>query len=92
MPGEVCDEAWDVVAAGAQRGDREVNDVEPVEEVLAEPAGGHLDGEIPIRRRDHLNVDGDRPGRPDGRHLALLQRAKELRLEVERHLPDLVEK
>jgi hypothetical protein len=88
---EVVDEERDVVQAVAQRRHLDVHDVQPVEEVVAEPAGTHLGGQVAVRRRDHADVDGDREARADRRHLALLDGAQELRLQRERYLGDLVE-
>src|SRR5690606_19850070 len=44
-----------------------------------------------VRRRDHARVDADRARTADGLDLAVLQRAQELRLQIDRQLADLVE-
>src|SRR6478672_10892305 len=48
-------------------------------------------GEVAVRRRDDANVDTNRGRAPDALELLLLQDAKQLRLQVESHLADLVE-
>ena len=48
--------------------------------------------ECSIGRRDHARVDANRGGAADGLDLAVLQRAEELGLQVDRQLADLVEK
>ena len=56
------------------------DDVEPVVQVGAEPAGGDLGGEVLVRRRDHPRLERDRPGRADRQDLLVLDRAEQLRL------------
>src|ERR1041385_3855690 len=81
-----------VRAAGAQRWNRNMHDVDSVEEISTEPRLVDSTLEIAIRRGDesrverHFRVSAERP------HGALLEGAKELRLQFERHLTDLVEK
>src|SRR5689334_6334777 len=69
----------------------DVDDVEPVEEILAEPAFTNVGVEIPIRRSDDAYVDPDRLDAADPLELLLLQCAQELHLHARRDLPDLVE-
>jgi len=44
-----------------------------------------------VRGRDHAHVDAHRLRGADGEHLALLQRAQQLRLQIGRQVADLVE-
>src|SRR5690606_35626463 len=60
-------------------------------EVLAETPGLDLLGEVAVGRRDHAHVDLDRLVRADAPDLALLERAQELRLQIEAQLAELVE-
>ena len=87
-PGEI----GHVAGAGAQRRNRDREDVEPVEQVLAEAARLHEFDQVLVGRRDQADVDLDRAARADRIDLALLQRAQELDLGVERQFADLVEK
>ena len=66
-------------------------DVQPVIEVFAEAALGHLLGQIAVGGRDDAHVDLDRALGADRIDLALLQRAQQLDLHVERQLADLVQ-
>ena len=79
------------VRALAQRRHLERDDVEPVVEVLAEPALRDLLGEVAVRRRDHADVDLDRLRAADALELVLLQEAQQLDLDRRRDLADLVE-
>src|SRR5438128_373016 len=54
-------------------------------------ARAHLALEITVRGRDQPDVDAHREALAEGRHLALLHGAQELRLERERDLRHLVE-
>ena len=47
--------------------------------------------QVAVRRGDDADVDLPAPVLADATHLALLERAEELRLEAQRHLADLVE-
>ena len=81
----------DVALPVAQRRDRDVDDVEPVIEVLAEAAGGDLLAEAPVGRGDDAHVDGERAGAADALDFAGLDRAQQLGLGLEREVADLVE-
>ena len=81
----------DVVAALAQRRQVQVDDVEPVVEVLAEAARLDLLLEVAVGRGDDADVDRLGLGVADAEDDPLLQRAQELHLQRERHLADLVE-
>src|SRR2546426_129587 len=56
---EVVDEGGNLLAALAQWRHQNVDDVEPVEEILAEPAGSHLAGEVAVGGADDTDVDAD---------------------------------
>ena len=69
----------------------DLDDVQPVVEVLAERAlRDHL-REIAMARCDHASVERERLAIADAFERALLQDAQELRLQLERNLADLVE-
>ena len=80
-----------VVAALAQRRQVDVDDVEAVVEVLAEAARADLLLEDAVGRGDDADVDLLGLAVADAEDDALLQRAQELHLQVERQLADLVE-
>ena len=88
---KVIDEERNVLDPIAERRHAERHYREPIKQIFSKTAGVHLSFELPIRRRDHADVDA--PGvvfahPPD---LALRERAEELRLHLERQLADLVE-
>jgi hypothetical protein len=91
LANEVLHEDGDVFLALAQGRDRQGGHVDPVEEVLAEGAGSNELAEILVGRGDHPHIHRDGAGAPEPFHLALLQRAQELGLEVHAQAPHLVE-
>src|SRR5262249_51963993 len=78
-------------AAFAERRHVDLHDVDSVEEVFAEAPLVDFVFEDAVRRSDEARVERDLAVRPDRAHFALLQRAKQLRLHLERQLADLVE-
>jgi hypothetical protein len=89
---EMIDEGGNLVAAFAQRPEREADDVDAVEKVFAESAAADGVFEVRIRGGDDADVDGERPRLAERRDLARLEEAQQLRLHVEAQLADLVEK
>ena len=88
---EVVGEKRDFLAALAERGHRDANDVQSVEKVFAELVGHYRPLEVLVGRRDHPHVDLDvRPG-ADTRELPVLEDVKELALEGRVEVADLVE-
>ncbi|MPL79207.1 hypothetical protein SDC9_25082 [bioreactor metagenome] len=87
MPGE----QRDVLAPLAQRRHRDRHHVEPVEQLLAEAAGGDLGGQIARRRGDHPQIDPHLVGAAHPGELLLGQHPQDLRLRARGHLGDLVE-
>ena len=77
--------------ARAQRRDVNADDVDAVEEVLAESALGHLGVEVAVRGGDEARVEGDLLVSADRAYRPLLENAQQLRLHPHRHLADLVE-
>src|SRR5262245_7224272 len=88
---EVASERHDVVAALAQWRDMDRNDVEPIEEILAELSvlDAHL--ERTVGRGDDAQIDLDVARAAHPPEHALLEHPQKLRLAVQRHLADLVE-
>ena len=80
-----------VLAAFAERRERDRDDAEPVEEVLAEASFRDEPRQVGIRGRDDAHVGVLRLDRAHGQKLPLLQDAQELRLRLDRHRADLVE-
>ena len=80
-----------VAKAGPERrnGDRE--HVEAIEEILAEAPGLDELDQVLVGRRYEAEIDLDRAARADRIDLALLQRAQQLDLSLERQFADLVE-
>ena len=75
----------------AQRRQRHVDDVDAVEEVLAELAGRDHRAQVAVRRGDDADVDLARLGVADAVERALLEHAQDLDLQRRRHVADLVE-
>src|SRR5262249_27462446 len=88
---EVPREERDVLAARAERWDRERHHVQPVEEIGAKLLLLDRLRQVPVRRGHDARVDLDRLLTADALDLALLEDAQELRLHRERHVADLVE-
>ena len=65
--------------------------VEPVEEILAELAGGDPGAEVDVGRSDHAHIDRALIAGADPAHQALLEHAVELYLHRQREVGDLVE-
>jgi hypothetical protein len=88
---EMTREHGDIAAALAERGQHDGDDVEPVEQVLAELPRRDRLLEIAIGRRDDPHVGLDRPRAADRREFALLEDAEQPGLRLHRHVADLVE-
>ncbi len=88
---EVLDQERDVLSPAPERRHLHRDDVQPVEEVLAEAALGDQIGQRLVRGGDHPHVDPDRLVPADPLHRLLLQRPQHLGLGPERHVADLVE-
>ena len=88
---EVLHEQRDVVAPLAQRRQVDADDVQPVEEVLAEPPVLHLLLQVDVGRGDDADVDLDRLHAAEAHELALLHHAQQLGLRLDRDVADLVE-
>ena len=86
------DQDRDVLAALAQRRHVDVNDPQPVEEILAEFTGRDAVGQVAVGRRDDPHV-GDARGavRADRLDFSGLEEAEQERLHAQAHLADLVE-
>ena len=66
--------------------------VEAVIEILAQLAGGDRLAQPHIGRGDDADIDLDRLPAADPQDLALLQKAQQQALQIDRHIADLVEK
>src|SRR5580700_4343865 len=84
MGGEkIPDQKRDIVAALAQRGNRDGEDPQPVIEVAAELSRIDHFGEVAIRSGDEAHVDGNRSRTADALELLFLQSAQNLGLEFQ---------
>ena len=82
----------DVARAGRAAAGRDGEDVEAEVEVLAELPASRRSSRSRFVARDDPHVDvGSRSSPPTRRNLPLLEHAQELALQVDGHLPDLVE-
>ena len=84
-------ELGDVLAPLGQGRQADGDDVQPVEQVLAELAAGDLGGQVARRRADHADVDLDPARSADALEGLLGQDAEYLALRRQRHVGDLVE-
>ncbi len=80
-----------VVAPLAQAGHVDADDVEAVQQVLAEAPLLHPPVEVLVRRGDHPHVDADRHAAAHAVELALGQHSQQARLQRGAHVADLVE-
>ncbi len=81
----------DVIAPHPKRRHLDANDIEPIEEILAETSCLYLVFKRLVCRGDDSDIDADRIGRADAPDLAVLEHSQELHLERRRHVGDLVE-
>src|ERR1035438_6297335 len=81
----------DIIAALAQRRDRERENVEPVIEVGAELPFLHHQREVAVGGGHQAGVGADGAGTAEALEFALLEDAQELGLQLERNLSDFVE-
>jgi HAD superfamily hydrolase (TIGR01509 family) len=88
---EVHRERQDVLAAVAQRGERQVRYVEAVVEVFAKSALGHRLQEVGIRCGDEAHVNRDRAPCANPHDLMLLKDSEEFHLRAERQIGHFVQ-
>ena len=88
---EVLDQEREVSHALPQRWKLDLNDREPVVQVLSEASGLHFFPKIPVGGPDHAHVHRPDAPRSDPADLTLLQHSKQLRLQIQWELSDLVE-
>src|ERR1017187_1553539 len=88
---KAVDEKGDVLLPIAERSERQRDDVQPVEEILAKAALGDGLREIPVRRRDDADVDRHGFRSAHARHATLLQDAQEVELQLRADVADFVE-
>ena len=88
---EMADELGDVLAPLAQRRKPDRDDVQAIEQILAETAGGDFILEVARSRRKHADVDLDRALAADAVIALVGQHAQDLGLGGRRHVRDLVE-
>ena len=81
----------DVIRALAQRRDGNPHDVQAMVEVFSKSSCCGLDRELAIRDRDESCVDAQHPSASHGCDLTLLDEAKQLALNFEGKLADLIE-
>src|SRR5262249_38622703 len=88
---EMVHQRVDVLQAFPERRHVDGKDVHAIVEIVAEtPFADHL-GEIAVGGRDHADVDLDRPRPTQALELQFLEHPEELRLELERKFPHLVQ-
>lgn len=94
--GRACQEAFrqhgDIVGALPEGWQVHRNDIEPIEQIGAEPAPLDLFFQITVGRGQHPCIHGNRFGGTHRNHFALLQRPQQLDLCGGRGLADFVQK
>ena len=88
---EVAHQQRNVLAALAQRWQAQADDVEAVEEVLAEQALAHALLQVLVGGGDHAHVGADRLLAADAVEVAVGEHAQQPGLQLGRHVADLVE-
>src|SRR5262245_17366518 len=91
IPGEALDERGDVLRALAQRRNLNGRHGDAIEEIASEAPGAHFGEQVAVARGHQAELDLARTVGAEGTDLAAFQDAQEVGLDVERHLPDLVE-
>jgi hypothetical protein len=95
LPAETADDGldqlFDVLEALAQRRHADLDDVDVVEQVLAELAFGDQSRQVPVGRRQDAHVDRHLLALADRPHALLLDDAQEVDLHVHRQVSDLIQ-
>src|SRR5690242_7094768 len=89
--GESVGEERNVLGTIPERRDLDGDHAQTEVEVAPKTASFCFGSEIPVGRRDDSHVDFDRRRTANALELLFLQNAKELRLEVQTHLGDLIQ-
>ncbi len=89
---EMLDQQGDILAALAQGRQGDADDVEAVEEILAESAAADLVFQILVGGGDQAHIDLDVAGAAHPAEFALLQHAQQLDLHHRRQFADFIEK
>jgi len=82
----------DVFLPLSQRWNHDLDDVQAVEQILAEPSHRHFLAQILLRGAHQADIDVDRFVAPDPLKLAFLQHPQQFDLDDRGNLTDLVEK
>src|SRR5215472_1460925 len=85
-------EDWDVLHTFAQRRNIKWNYIEPIEEILSKCVARDFFLQLFVGSRDHANVDRRGLMRADGFDSLFFKNAQHLRLGLQAHVADLVEK
>src|SRR5262245_9877942 len=91
LPPEAGSEEGDVLRTLAQRRHGDADDVEPIQQVLPEPAGFDFASQRAIGRRNEPCIERPRESFPDPTNLPFLQYTQYLRLRARRKFSDLVQ-
>src|SRR6185436_7688787 len=89
---EELDQHREISLALAQQRQAQVENVDAVEEILAEQSQRHVLAQVAMRRRDQPDIDLDRNVRSQRFDRSILEDAQQLGLRRRRQLGDLVEK
>jgi hypothetical protein len=84
-------EGRDVSSPLPEGWERDLDDVQPVEQVFPEPARGDLGFEVPVGRGQDSYIPGAGPRFPNPLVHLLLEEPEQLRLQCQREIADLVQ-
>ena len=88
---QISDQRFQIVGPFAERRDAHFDDVDPIQQIVAEASFSDQRGQITMRGGDDPYVGRHRRRSPDRMHFLLLQDAQELSLQGRRHVADFVE-
>ena len=91
-PHELAHDNAHVIPVVAQRGDRDVNDVQTIVEVFEESAGFHTLVEVAGAASDDVHIDEALAQRVAGLNLAVLEKPQESCLRARAHVVDVLKK
>src|SRR5512146_204497 len=83
-------EQLDVLPALAQRRQRQIEDIEAIEQIFAKAALPDRQGEVDIGCNDDARIDLNGPRAADPVDRVLLQKAQQMALKLERQIADIV--
>jgi hypothetical protein len=88
---EMLHQGQEILSPLPERRHADREDAQPVVEVRPERSSSHGSRQVTVGRREHAYVDLQGFVRPDPLELSLVEKAQQLRLQLERQVADLVQ-